>query len=476
MEKKDSGKMKISDLERVLHRASIGTELEDDPSLDTVKWSMPSMSSKTSSSGAMDAQGKPAKQRGAQGSTGVVRFDDLLLPGKKRIQLHYSASYPLDLFLSPSDLASYSRIFSYFSAFRSTHSGLLKAWQGLSQSQRKRRQFTGSGEGGSDLSEEKTRGRLLRRAWGINRLMLWFLDTMMEHLMTDVVDVQYSRLIDQLGGTQQRGRAEDESDLLPPSPMIPTSTSTNEMPPPSSTIPLRSQASSSSLRKFNPSNSPTKRNVELPFPQVASSRRQSVPSSAMSSTTIGGGSTFKRGMGGGFAASYSVRDGQSVFGGSSATARTITPTRSIFGGVGAPSLRSFGGRGRTYSTPTAAGNLSNNADPNGSLDFASLRAIHSSFLSFLLDGTLLSSNVASAQIRKILETCQLFTGSLMGKYRGDILPELLGEGSLADGGAGKSKKGTLEERIEFIEDISRVSRSMKLVLSISVFKIQRFVN
>lgn len=470
--------IKISDLERILSRASIGTELEDDASLECVKWSLPSMkgASKSSSQAGRDDYGKPAKNRGPAGGAGRVRFDDFFLR-EARIQLHYSALYPLDLFLSPQDLSSYSRLFSYFSAFRKIKQDLVTSWHNLSRSQRARRKWTGAEDGGIDGKESKMRTGLLRKSFGLNRLMSWFIGNLMEFCMNDVVDVQFSRLIDQLGGGEktstlgQRNRGEDE-DLIPPpvsnsnSPTLPLSNLNNEMPPPASTLPLRSKASAPSLRKSNLSSSPSKASTELP--PVGGSRRQSVASSIVTNTTVAG--NFRRG---GLNSANSVKDNaNSIFGSQSTVNRTITPTRSVFGGAGNPGSypRNFGGKGGSFrpnSTPTLTGsaNLGANLSANQSLDFASLKLIHESFLSFILDGTLLSSEIASGKIREILETCRNFTERINKGWEGDILPGLLSEGNLADRNGGDeeggktstSNRNSLDFRMEFLNKISAVS-------------------
>jgi gamma-tubulin complex component 4 len=121
----------------------------------------------------------------------------------------YKVTWPLDLFLYPSDLQIYAALFSYLSSLRKTHTRIHTCWTSLSNAQRARRRWTGLGEGGTSEDLE-VRTRLLRCGWGVVRDMSWFLDTLLGYVMTDVVDVEFRRLKDQLGKSGF-GAAPDES-------------------------------------------------------------------------------------------------------------------------------------------------------------------------------------------------------------------------------------------------------------------------
>lgn len=121
--------------------------------------------------------------------------------------LSYELSWPLDLFLVPSDLQTYSSLFAYLSSIRHTHARVLACWTSLSNSQRARRRWTGLGEGGT-IEDGGGRRDLLRCGWGVVREMVWFLDSLWAHIMMDVVDVQFRKLRDQLKPPPSQGLRE----------------------------------------------------------------------------------------------------------------------------------------------------------------------------------------------------------------------------------------------------------------------------
>lgn len=109
-----------------------------------------------------------------------------------------TVTWPLDLFISPQALSAYSDIQAYLTALRHTHLSVLSCWTTLSAAQRQRRKWTGVTEGGTD-EEVGARRRLGRAAWGTIRLMLFFIDQLQSHFMTDIIAVQHKRLLRQLG-------------------------------------------------------------------------------------------------------------------------------------------------------------------------------------------------------------------------------------------------------------------------------------
>ncbi len=203
--------IRSSDLELSLRRATVGTWAEEDPSLQRLRFVLPKGGYRPSLAGARTAKvrGLAASNAGDQtvgaqpttaaGGLGAARFDDYLIGVPA--QLHYTAVFPLDLFLSASDLSAYSRIFSYLIAIKKVQSRVLDVWIALSKNQRGRRKFTGTGEGGVDAKEEKQRARLLRCSWGTVRSMKWFLDTLLGHFQTDIIDAQYGVLTERLGAS-----------------------------------------------------------------------------------------------------------------------------------------------------------------------------------------------------------------------------------------------------------------------------------
>lgn len=165
------------DLNLALLRASLGTSAQQDPALSRLRFSLPS---------------------------GPLRPHLPLLPSSPSQPFHshllgtplllsYSVSWPLDLFLDPSDLTTYSTLFSFLSALRKTHTRIHACWTSLSNAQRARRRWTGLGEGGT-VEDLEARKNLLRCGWGIVRDMGWFLDTLLGYIMTDVVDLEFRKL------------------------------------------------------------------------------------------------------------------------------------------------------------------------------------------------------------------------------------------------------------------------------------------
>lgn len=177
------------DLNLALLRASLGTTAQQDPSLSLLRFNLPSGPLRPLLPSLATTRNHSASL------TEQVAFDDLLLGTP--LHLTYKVTWPLDLFLHPSDLQIYSALFNYLSSLRKTHTLIHTCWTSLSNSQRARRRWTGLGDGGTAEDLEVRRG-LLRCGWGVVRDMGWFLDTLLGYVMTDVVDVEYRRLKEQL--------------------------------------------------------------------------------------------------------------------------------------------------------------------------------------------------------------------------------------------------------------------------------------
>jgi gamma-tubulin complex component 4 len=97
------------------------------------------------------------------------------------LTLTSTLSWPLDLFLTPPALVSYSAVFAYLTALRKTHVRVLGLWLSLSGAQRTRRKWTGVGEGG-----EENRKKVARLGWGVVRQMVSFLDALMAHFQVSL--------------------------------------------------------------------------------------------------------------------------------------------------------------------------------------------------------------------------------------------------------------------------------------------------
>ncbi|WVF68561.1 hypothetical protein IAT40_003330 [Kwoniella sp. CBS 6097] len=99
------------------------------------------------------------------------------------------------------------------------------------------------------------------------------------------------------------------------------------------------------------------------------------------------------------------------------------------------------------------------------LDFLTLRQIHSRHLSFLREGLLISDISLATIIRDILDTCKRFTGLVLDRWGGDVLPHLLeegfgsgegereGEGKTEIGGLVREREETLREINEKLNDL-----------------------
>ncbi|CCL98083.1 uncharacterized protein FIBRA_00077 [Fibroporia radiculosa] len=178
------------DLHLALLRASLGTTAQHDPSLSNLHFSLPAGPLRP----LLPSLATTTKNLSmSHSAVELTTFDDLLLGTS--LVLTYGVSWPLDLFLHPSDLQIYATLFGYLSALRKTHTRIHTCWTSLSNSQRARRRWTGLGEGGT-VEDLQARKELLRCGWGAVREMNWFLDTLLGYVMTDVVDVEFRRLKD----------------------------------------------------------------------------------------------------------------------------------------------------------------------------------------------------------------------------------------------------------------------------------------
>lgn len=175
------------DLNTALLRASLGTTAQQDPALALLAFSLPSGPLRP----LLPSLANTSRNRTQSNIVELTEFDDLLLGS--RLLLSYSVTWPLDLFLHPSELQIYAALFSYLSSLRKTHTRLHTCWTSLSNAQRARRRWTGLSEGGT-AEDLDVRKQLLRCGWGVVRDMGWFLDTVLGYVMTDVVDTEYRSL------------------------------------------------------------------------------------------------------------------------------------------------------------------------------------------------------------------------------------------------------------------------------------------
>ncbi|KAI6031466.1 Spc98 family-domain-containing protein [Pisolithus microcarpus] len=204
--------IKEQDLNLALLRASLSTTAQHDPSLLKLKFKLPSGPIRPLLPSFSRAGSKSLLSSVNGNSSEAVSFDDLLLG--RSLLLTYDTTWPLDLFLHPSDLQVYSALFGYLSSIRKTQTRIHECWTSLSNAQRARRRWTGLGEGGT-AEDLMVRQQLLRFGWGVVRDMGWFLDTLLEYVMVDVVDLEFRRLKDLSVGRE--GAATHDSNVAPPS-------------------------------------------------------------------------------------------------------------------------------------------------------------------------------------------------------------------------------------------------------------------
>jgi hypothetical protein len=118
-----------------------------------------------------------------------------------------------------------------------------------------------------------------------------------------------------------------------------------------------------------------------------------------------------------------------------------------------PEVQNSGGhRSRIGTIGPAAGHNSSHH-----LDFTTLRTIHHDYLERIIVGTLLSNQPLTAIIRTLLQLCDQFV-SQIGRWGGDVLPELLIEGSINN--AENERVGVMvRERLSVVSEINHVSHS-----------------
>src|SRR5258706_1255950 len=184
-----SGIIREQDLQLALLRASLGTRAQNDPSFSHLRISLPTGPLRPLLPSLSNHNISAIKST-------QVNFNGVLLGTP--LTLLYTLHWPLDLFLQPPDLQTYADLFSYISSLRKVHTRVLECWTWLSNAQRARRKWTGLGEGGTEKDSEG-RKVLLRCGWGLVRDMLWFLDTLLAYIMTDVIDVEFRKLKSLLG-------------------------------------------------------------------------------------------------------------------------------------------------------------------------------------------------------------------------------------------------------------------------------------
>ncbi|KAK8849538.1 hypothetical protein IAR55_004873 [Kwoniella newhampshirensis] len=195
-----SSVIREQDLDLALLRASVGTTAETDWGLEKLRFKLengplrailPSIPARTPKKGG-------SEERSFNNDKNGIRdlFSSSLLGTP--LTLTTTITWPLDLFMTPPAISAYSDIHAYLTAIQDTHLRVLHTWTSLSSAQRQRRKWTGVNEGGTAEGEVHARKKLARSAWGTVRAMLFFLDQLQSHFMTDIIDVQHRRILDRL--------------------------------------------------------------------------------------------------------------------------------------------------------------------------------------------------------------------------------------------------------------------------------------
>ncbi|KAF8322692.1 hypothetical protein DL93DRAFT_2093269 [Clavulina sp. PMI_390] len=382
------------DLALALLRASLGTTAQYDPSLSKLKFTLPTGPHRpflTSLDANPDVSMVSMRSMAAESN-----FTHVLLGTP--LELTYTLTWPLDLFLTPADLRLYTHLFAYFSAIRHTHQQVMNCWTTLSNSQRARRRWVGIGEGG-DLArggEGVLRRNVLRCGWGVVREMLRFLDALWGYICIDVVEPQYRAL-----RTALHGRGAGKSRAFSSG----TEGSTRR----------KRRGSTSSARSGTDGDTDAELESTVPDQEYA---RSATP--AAESAHSGGRNP-------------SGRSRRSSDAGETTGGRSLNRPQWSTAVEDLPSGRS-----------TTA--LSSSSSP---LDFATLRTLHSAYLYALSTGSLLANAQCAETIKAIMELCVVFVGTIE-RWGSDILPGLLEDGSLGTG----DEDRLLKDRWRTIRDVN----------------------
>jgi hypothetical protein len=144
----------------------------------------------------------------------------------------------------------------------------------------------------------------------------------------------------------------------------------------------------------------------------------------------------------------------------SSSSYPITPSHNLSRTTSDPRTPTFSkAPGSTTTTRTTSRQPFPPSAPAPSLDFMTLRLMHSSYLALLQDGLLMSHPRCSISIKDVLDVCERFCG-LVERWGGDVLPDLLLEGLGAgrEGWEGNVQVGGLVgERMEIVKEVQEVS-------------------
>lgn len=125
------------------------------------------------------------------------------------ISLNFQLSWPLELFLQPTDLEEYDSIFAYLLSVRKTQMRLQSLWQG-------RRTPTSDTTTNEDRMARKKVLRLRetkeRRIWATASVSMFFLETLVSYWQGEVVESAFSRLVEIVTPPQREEEEEEEGE------------------------------------------------------------------------------------------------------------------------------------------------------------------------------------------------------------------------------------------------------------------------
>ncbi|GAA5805800.1 gamma-tubulin complex component protein [Helicostylum pulchrum] len=129
--------------------------------------------------------------------TSQYPFSDLLLV-ELRVILTYDLQWPIDLFLGESDLKNYSNLWSFLISLKNTQMLLNNLWKTLrtGSNNNTHREETVIRRHQNTSQFEDNDGYQERLVWRLRSLMLFWIDTLWNHIQTNVIDSHYQQLID----------------------------------------------------------------------------------------------------------------------------------------------------------------------------------------------------------------------------------------------------------------------------------------
>ncbi|ORY03795.1 hypothetical protein K493DRAFT_297294 [Basidiobolus meristosporus CBS 931.73] len=182
--------IKEQELNAMMIQSSVGTSVEDDPTLEKLSFRVTPASTKPGYDSHKDELSDTHSPSNL--------YNDLLLFGS-RIELQYSISWPMDLIFTDVEMERYNALMSFLLVLRRTHNRLQKVWM-LGNAVRRqdlRWQCKGRLHDESRFYEPKEMAHD-ERMWRLRTKMLHFVDSIWSHVQTDAIETcstDFSELI-----------------------------------------------------------------------------------------------------------------------------------------------------------------------------------------------------------------------------------------------------------------------------------------